>query len=97
MTGTNDDSSTREHATFSTAHAASSSIMSACNDTTCENVPPPPSPEQPPNAPHDPVDPGPRTGGQVCSQVFAADGYKLRCDWSKLGSREKMLYAEIPS
>jgi len=63
MTRTNDDSSTGEHATFSTAHATSSSIMSECNHMTCENVPPPPSPEQPPNAPHDPVDPGPRAGG----------------------------------
>jgi len=73
----------------------SSSIMSGCNDMACENVPPPPSPEQPPKAPHDPVDPGPQARGQGWSEVFAADGNKLRCYWSELGSREKMQCAEI--
>ena len=70
-----------------------SSTISECNDMICENVPPPPSPEQPPNAPHDPVDPGPQAGGQGWPDVFAADGYRLYCDWSKLGSQEKMQYS----
>ncbi len=35
-------------------------------------------------------------GVQGWSEVFAADGYKLRCDWSRFGSREKMRYSEIP-
>jgi hypothetical protein len=30
------------------------------------------------------------------SEVYAADGYKLRCDWSRMGSREEMKFAELP-
>jgi hypothetical protein len=30
------------------------------------------------------------------SEVYAADGYKLRCEWSRMGSREEMTFAEIP-
>jgi hypothetical protein len=30
------------------------------------------------------------------SEVYAADGYKLRCDWSRMGSMTKMSFAEIP-
>jgi hypothetical protein len=29
------------------------------------------------------------------SEVYAADGYTLRCDWSTLGTEEKMAYSEI--
>jgi hypothetical protein len=30
------------------------------------------------------------------SEVYAADGYTLRCDWSRLGSREVLAFSEIP-
>jgi len=30
------------------------------------------------------------------SEVYAADGYVLRCDWSRMGSREEMKFSEIP-
>ena len=30
------------------------------------------------------------------SEVYAADGYKLRCDWSRTGSREEMRFSELP-
>jgi hypothetical protein len=30
------------------------------------------------------------------SEVYAADGYKLRCDWSRVGSREEMTFSEVP-
>ncbi len=29
------------------------------------------------------------------SEVQAADGYRLRCDWSRFGSREDMRFSEI--
>jgi hypothetical protein len=29
------------------------------------------------------------------SEVYAEDGYVLRCDWSRMGSREEMQYSEI--
>lgn len=29
------------------------------------------------------------------SEVFAADGYRLRCDWSRAGSRAEMKFSEI--
>jgi hypothetical protein len=29
------------------------------------------------------------------SEVYAGDGYVLRCDWSRMGSREEMQYSEI--
>jgi hypothetical protein len=29
------------------------------------------------------------------SEVYAADGHTLRCDWSRLGTEEKMTYSEI--
>jgi hypothetical protein len=36
------------------------------------------------------------TGGeQGWSEVYANDGYALRCDWSQFGSREEMKYTEI--
>jgi hypothetical protein len=28
-------------------------------------------------------------------EVAAADGYKLRCDWSRFGSREELRFCEI--
>jgi len=30
------------------------------------------------------------------SEIFAADGYALRCDWSRFGSREEMSFTELP-
>jgi hypothetical protein len=30
------------------------------------------------------------------SEVYAADGYRLRCEWSKMGGRLEMSFAEIP-
>jgi hypothetical protein len=30
------------------------------------------------------------------SEVYAADGYTLRCDWSRLGTRNEMAFSEIP-
>jgi hypothetical protein len=34
-------------------------------------------------------------GTQGWTEVYAADGYTLRCDWSRFGSRDEMKYAEI--
>jgi len=38
-----------------------------------------------------------QSGGGVLgwSEVYANDGYALRCDWSTFGSREEMNYSEI--
>ncbi|MDP8985513.1 MAG: hypothetical protein M3N97_10815 [Pseudomonadota bacterium] len=33
---------------------------------------------------------------QGWSEVYAADGYALRCDWSRTGSREEMNFTELP-
>jgi hypothetical protein len=33
---------------------------------------------------------------QGWSEVYAADGYTLRCEWSRFGSNEEMKYSEIP-
>jgi hypothetical protein len=30
------------------------------------------------------------------SEIYAADGYKLRCEWSREGSHEEMKFSEIP-
>jgi len=30
------------------------------------------------------------------SEVYAADGYTLRCDWSRLGTKEELKFSEIP-
>jgi hypothetical protein len=30
------------------------------------------------------------------SEVSAADGYKLRCEWSKAGTKTEMNFSEIP-
>lgn len=30
------------------------------------------------------------------SEVYAADGYTLRCDWSRLGTREEFRFSELP-
>ncbi len=29
------------------------------------------------------------------SEVYAADGYTLRCEWSRMGSREEVRFTEI--
>ena len=29
------------------------------------------------------------------AEVYAMDGYALRCDWSRVGTRHEMTYAEI--
>jgi hypothetical protein len=34
-------------------------------------------------------------GVQGWSEVYAGDGYALRCEWSTFGSRETMKYSEI--
>ena len=28
-------------------------------------------------------------------EIYAADGYRLRCDWSRSGSREELKFSEI--
>jgi hypothetical protein len=33
---------------------------------------------------------------QGWSEVYAADGYALRCEWSRFGTHEDMKYSEIP-
>jgi hypothetical protein len=35
-------------------------------------------------------------GVQGWSEVYASDGYILRCEWSRFGSSEDMKYSEIP-
>jgi hypothetical protein len=30
------------------------------------------------------------------SEVYAADGYTLRCDWSRMGDRQEMKFTENP-
>jgi hypothetical protein len=32
---------------------------------------------------------------QGWSEVYACDGYALRCEWSAFGTQEKMTYSEI--
>ena len=34
-------------------------------------------------------------GVQGWSEVYAGDGYALRCEWTSLGTQEKMTYLEI--
>lgn len=34
-------------------------------------------------------------GDQGWSEVYAADGYTLRCEWSQMGSRKEMKYFEL--
>jgi len=34
-------------------------------------------------------------GVQGWSEVYANDGYALRCEWSTFGSREEMKYSEL--
>jgi hypothetical protein len=36
-----------------------------------------------------------RSGSRGWYEVYAADGYKLRCDWARTGGREEMKYAEV--
>jgi hypothetical protein len=35
-------------------------------------------------------------GVQGWTEVYASDGYILRCDWSCFGNREEMQFSEIP-
>jgi hypothetical protein len=35
-------------------------------------------------------------GSSGWSEVYAADGFKLRCDWSEMGDRTEMQFVEIP-
>jgi hypothetical protein len=43
-----------------------------------------------------PVREGESNGGvQGWSEVYAQDGYALRCEWSSFGSRREMTYSEI--
>jgi hypothetical protein len=35
-------------------------------------------------------------GASGWSEVYAADGYILRCDWSSLGDRQEMKFTETP-
>ncbi len=30
------------------------------------------------------------------SEIYAADGYALRCEWSKIGGRQQMQFIEKP-
>jgi len=30
------------------------------------------------------------------SEIYAADGYTLRCEWSRFGDREEMQFTEVP-
>jgi hypothetical protein len=34
-------------------------------------------------------------GVQGWSEIYARDGYALRCEWSVFGTQEKMAYSEI--
>jgi hypothetical protein len=38
---------------------------------------------------------GQSAGVQGWSEVYANDGYALRCEWSTFGSREEMKYSEL--
>jgi hypothetical protein len=38
---------------------------------------------------------GPQGGAQGWSEVEACDGHVLRCDWSRMGSREEISYSEV--
>ncbi len=34
-------------------------------------------------------------GGSGWTEVYAVDGYSLRCEWSRVGSREDVQFLEI--
>ena len=34
-------------------------------------------------------------GIQGWSEIYAGDGYALRCEWSKIGTQERLSYSEI--
>jgi hypothetical protein len=36
------------------------------------------------------------SGLEGWSEIYAADGYKLRCEWSRLGFGEELKFSEIP-
>lgn len=50
---------------------------------------------------HGGAGPSPRREERIASgaggwyEVTAADGYKLRCDWSRFGSREELKFCEV--
>jgi hypothetical protein len=35
------------------------------------------------------------SGDRGWYEVYAADGYRMRCEWSSVGSREELKYSEI--
>jgi hypothetical protein len=35
-------------------------------------------------------------GWRGWSELSAADGYKLRCDWFRIGDQEQLTFSEIP-
>jgi hypothetical protein len=50
---------------------------------------------------HGGADAAPPSGGTISpvrgwSEVYAADGYTLRCDWSRTGTKEEMTFSELP-
>jgi hypothetical protein len=38
------------------------------------------------------TDPG---GDRGWYEIYAGDGYRLRCDWSRMGGREELKFSEI--
>ena len=50
---------------------------------------------------HGGAGPAPRREGRGAAgiagwyEVTAADGYRLRCDWSRFGSREELQFSEV--
>ena len=34
-------------------------------------------------------------GAKGWSEIYAQDGYALRCDWSRVGTRHEMSYSEV--
>jgi len=35
-------------------------------------------------------------GTRGWSEVYAADGYALRCEWSRMGAKTELQYSEVP-
>jgi hypothetical protein len=35
-------------------------------------------------------------GTRGWSEIYAADGYALRCDWSQIGGKTELQFSEIP-
>ncbi len=38
---------------------------------------------------------GSASGGGGWYDVYAADGYRLHCEWSRMGSREELKFSEV--